>query len=119
MVGDRTDAREIVIGRRNNNLQFIADTHRSCDALQYPLMFWKGQDGYYINIKQRDHVSGNSFRTYSAFSVQQFYELNYYSFNKTIQLLNGISFKFILYYYRSRNKQERELEELLCVSTDD
>ncbi|VVC42897.1 Helitron helicase-like domain, partial [Cinara cedri] len=58
MVGDRTGAREIVIRRRNNNLQFIADTHRSYDALQYPLIFWKGQDGYCINIKQRDPVSG-------------------------------------------------------------
>ncbi|GBP12603.1 hypothetical protein EVAR_10263_1 [Eumeta japonica] len=57
MVGDRTSLREIVIHRRNNNLQFIADTHRSYDVLQYPLMFWKGQDGYCINIKQRDPVS--------------------------------------------------------------
>ncbi|GBP75651.1 hypothetical protein EVAR_28863_1 [Eumeta japonica] len=32
MVGDCTAAREIVIRRRNNNLQFIADTHRSYDA---------------------------------------------------------------------------------------
>lgn len=39
MVGDRTATREIVIHRRNNNLQFIADIHRSYDALQYPLMF--------------------------------------------------------------------------------
>ncbi|GFS66194.1 helitron_like_N domain-containing protein [Nephila pilipes] len=60
MVGDRTGAREIVIRRRNNNLQFIADTHRSYDALQYPLIFLKGQDGYSINIKQRDPVSGTS-----------------------------------------------------------
>ncbi|XP_072400392.1 uncharacterized protein [Diabrotica undecimpunctata] len=58
MVGDRTGTREIVIRRRNNNLQFIADTHRSYDALQYPLIFWKRQDGYCINIKQRDPVSG-------------------------------------------------------------
>ncbi|GFV27126.1 helitron_like_N domain-containing protein [Trichonephila clavipes] len=58
MVGDCTAAREIVIRRRNNILQFIADTHRSYDALQYPLVFWKGQDGYCINIKQRDPVSG-------------------------------------------------------------
>ncbi|XP_068992255.1 uncharacterized protein [Neodiprion pinetum] len=58
MVGDRTAKREIVIRRRNNNLQFIADTHRSYDALQYPLMFWKGQDGYCINIKQRNPATG-------------------------------------------------------------
>lgn len=44
MVGDRTATREIVIRRRNNNLEFMADTQRSYDALQYPLMFWKGQD---------------------------------------------------------------------------
>ncbi|GFS40826.1 helitron_like_N domain-containing protein [Nephila pilipes] len=59
MVGDRTGAREIVILRRNNNnLQFIADTQRSYDTLQHPLIFWKGQDGYSINIKQQDPVSG-------------------------------------------------------------
>lgn len=61
MVGDRTTARQIVIRRRNNNLQFIAETHRSYDALQYPLIFWKGQDGYCVNIKQRDPATGTSF----------------------------------------------------------
>lgn len=61
MAGDRTVTREIVIRKRNNNLRFIADTHRSYDALQCPLMFWKGQDGYCVNIKQRDPVTGTSF----------------------------------------------------------
>lgn len=61
ILGDRTSTREIVIRKRNNNLQFIADTHRSYDALQYPLIFWKGQDGYSINIKQRDPATGNLF----------------------------------------------------------
>ncbi|GIY85706.1 ATP-dependent DNA helicase [Caerostris extrusa] len=58
MVGDRTAWRQIVIRRRDNNLQFIADTHRSYGAFQYPLIFWKGKDGYFINIKQRDPVTG-------------------------------------------------------------
>jgi len=61
MVGDRTAIQEIMIRRRNNNIEFIADTHRSYDALQYPLMFWKEQDGYCINIKQQDPVTGTSF----------------------------------------------------------
>lgn len=39
MVGDRTATRQIVIRRKNNDLQFMSDTHRSYDALQYPLMF--------------------------------------------------------------------------------
>lgn len=51
MVGDRSATRQIVIRRRNNSLQIIADTHRFYDALQYPLMFLKCQDGFCINIK--------------------------------------------------------------------
>ncbi|XP_044577085.1 uncharacterized protein LOC123260163 [Cotesia glomerata] len=58
IVGDRTAMRQIMTRRRNNDLQFISDTHRSYDALQYPLIFWKGQDGYCVNIKQRDPVTG-------------------------------------------------------------
>ncbi|XP_046868824.1 uncharacterized protein LOC124461341 [Drosophila willistoni] len=57
MVGDHTATRQIVIRRRNNSLQSIPDTHRLYDALQYPLIFWKGQDGYCINLKQRDPVT--------------------------------------------------------------
>ncbi|XP_055605588.1 uncharacterized protein LOC129753765 [Uranotaenia lowii] len=71
MVGDRTAPREIVIRRRNNTLDFIADTHRLYDALQYPLMFWKGQDGYGINIKQRDPLTGNE--TNKNVSSKDFY----------------------------------------------
>lgn len=33
MVGDRKATREIAIRRRNNNLEFIADTHRSYNAI--------------------------------------------------------------------------------------
>ncbi|XP_046869137.1 uncharacterized protein LOC124461689 isoform X3 [Drosophila willistoni] len=61
MVGDHTATRQIVIRRRNNSLQSIPDTHRLYDALQYPLIFWKGQDGYCINLKQRDPVTGQAF----------------------------------------------------------
>ncbi|XP_032312010.1 uncharacterized protein LOC116656463 [Drosophila ananassae] len=58
MFGDRTATRQIVIRRINNDLQFISDTHRLYDAPPYPLIFWKGQDGYCVNIKQRDPVTG-------------------------------------------------------------
>ena len=47
-----------MIRRKNNNLQFIAHTQRLYDALQFPLMIWKAQDGYCINIKQRDPATG-------------------------------------------------------------
>ncbi|GIY66653.1 ATP-dependent DNA helicase [Caerostris extrusa] len=52
MVGDRSASRQIVIRRRDNNLQFIADTHRaetnknvsSKDYYAYRLMIRCGQD---------------------------------------------------------------------------
>ncbi|KAF8789768.1 hypothetical protein HNY73_007681 [Argiope bruennichi] len=31
-------------------LSRIADTHRSYDALEYPIIFWKGQEGYPFDI---------------------------------------------------------------------
>lgn len=58
MVGDPVESRAIKITRRDSNVHTIRDIHRSYDALQYPLIFWEGQDGYHINIKQRDPVTG-------------------------------------------------------------
>jgi hypothetical protein len=58
MVGDQFERRDIRIMRRNNTLQVIQDTHRSYDSMQYPLIFWEGEDGYHINIKQRNPSTG-------------------------------------------------------------
>ena len=54
LVGDQTATQEIVIQRRNNNMEVITNTHCSYDTLQYVLIFWKKQDRYCINIKRRD-----------------------------------------------------------------
>ncbi|GIY01859.1 helitron_like_N domain-containing protein [Caerostris darwini] len=59
MVGDPVDNRAIKITRRDNTVHVISDLHSSYDALQYPLIFWQGQDGYHINIKQVHPVTGN------------------------------------------------------------
>lgn len=58
MVGEVFERRDVRIMRRNNTLQTIQDTHRSYDALQYPLIFWEGEDGFHINIKQRNPSTG-------------------------------------------------------------
>ena len=59
VVGEQVVSRDIVLTRRNNGqLQRISETHRSYDALQYPLMFWKGDDGYHFNIKMLNPVTG-------------------------------------------------------------
>jgi len=59
MVGNEFDRRDIVLQKRNSLLQRVAETHRSYDALQYPIMFWQGDDGYYFGIPQINPDTGN------------------------------------------------------------
>ncbi|XP_050323146.1 uncharacterized protein LOC126754957 [Bactrocera neohumeralis] len=54
IVGDEFQSRDIVLRRRNNQLQRLCETHRSYDALQYPILFCRGEDGYSINLKMVD-----------------------------------------------------------------
>ncbi|XP_023315516.1 uncharacterized protein LOC111693854 [Trichogramma pretiosum] len=51
IVGEQFHPRDIVLHRRNGNVIRIPETHRSYDALQYPIIFWQGEDGYHFNIK--------------------------------------------------------------------
>lgn len=55
MVGsEQCDHRDIVLYRRDENLQRIAETHKSYDALQYPIIFWQGEEGYHFHVMQID-----------------------------------------------------------------
>ena len=54
IVGQEFEKRDIVLHSRNNRVVRISETHRAYDALQYPLMFCRGEDGYQIDIPQRD-----------------------------------------------------------------
>lgn len=58
IVGEQFQQRDVRIMRRNDTVECIQDTHRSYDALQYPLIFWEGEDGYHINISQRNPSTG-------------------------------------------------------------
>lgn len=60
IAGDQSAPRDIVLHRRNTDVKRISETHRSYDALQYPLIFWEGEDGYHFNMKLRNPVGGNS-----------------------------------------------------------
>ena len=50
-------------------MQIIQDKHRSYDALQYPLIFWEGEDGYHLNIKQRNPTTSTAYRFEAVISV--------------------------------------------------
>ena len=52
IVGQVFEKWDIVVHSRD--AKWISEVHRSYDALQYPLIFCCGENGYYINILQRD-----------------------------------------------------------------
>lgn len=59
IVGENLETRDIVLTRRDTGqLQRISETHRSYDALQYPLMFFQGEDGYHFNVKMKNPLNG-------------------------------------------------------------
>ena len=54
MVGDQFLPRDVLLRKQNAQLVRIAETHRCYDALQYPIIFWDGADGYHFNNKLQD-----------------------------------------------------------------
>ena len=59
MVGNDFGTRDIVLQKRNNTLQRVAETHSSYDALQYRLIFWQGEDDYHFQIPQTRPSTAN------------------------------------------------------------
>lgn len=59
IVGEDKESRDIVLKRRDGGqLKRVYETHRSYDALQYPLMFCHGEDGYQFNINMVNPTTG-------------------------------------------------------------
>ncbi|XP_067939447.1 uncharacterized protein [Watersipora subatra] len=59
IVGQDFDKRDILLHKRQSGLTRVSETHISYDALQYPIIYWQGQDGYHLTIKQVDPNTGN------------------------------------------------------------
>ncbi|GFU85922.1 helitron_like_N domain-containing protein [Trichonephila clavipes] len=47
---ERTASRDIVFQAHDGRLTKVPDTHRFYDALEYWIIFWKGQEGYSFDI---------------------------------------------------------------------
>uniref|UniRef100_UPI00358E883F uncharacterized protein n=1 Tax=Myxine glutinosa TaxID=7769 RepID=UPI00358E883F len=58
VVDEELGSRDIVLKQRSGSLDYIRETHRAYDALQYPLIFWKGQDGYNFSLKKINPATG-------------------------------------------------------------
>ncbi|KAL0860151.1 hypothetical protein ABMA27_010458 [Loxostege sticticalis] len=75
IVDNENTSRDIIVQRRRKGLQCIAETNRSYDALQYPLIFLHEQDGYHFNIKQihpetsRETNKNDTFKEFYAYRL--------------------------------------------------
>lgn len=61
--------------RRDNSLRRISEVHPSYDALQYPLILWRGQDTYHIDMRQIDPDTGE--QTRKRLSVDEYYSYQF------------------------------------------
>ncbi|XP_067129653.1 uncharacterized protein [Centruroides vittatus] len=78
IVGEEFNSRDIVLHRRDGNVQRVSETHRSYDALQYPILFWQGEDGYHFNIKMRNPQTDRE-------TNKKVSAMNYYSYRLMIR----------------------------------
>jgi hypothetical protein len=78
VVGENLENRDIVLHRRNNQLQRVFKTHPSYDALQYPILFWQGEDGYHFSINMINPVTGSE-------TNKNVSSMNYYSYTKMVR----------------------------------
>ncbi|XP_061377227.1 uncharacterized protein LOC133318861 [Danaus plexippus] len=78
IVGDPTKSRDIVVQRRSNIMHRVNETHRLYDALQYPIIYWQGQDGYDITLKMVDPIT-------SVSTNKNLSAMNYYAYRMMIR----------------------------------
>ena len=78
MVGEEFNRLDIILSLRSGGLKRIAETHRSYDALQYPLLFWAGEDGYHFEIRTMDPKTGQETR-------KKVSSMNYYAYRLMIR----------------------------------
>lgn len=73
IVGDQFNNRDIVLHRRNSQVERVSVLHRCYDALQYPLLFCRGEDGYHLEINMIDPTNGNLINYFLFEFIQLFF----------------------------------------------
>ncbi|XP_055308584.1 uncharacterized protein LOC129572604, partial [Sitodiplosis mosellana] len=59
MVGTEFESRDIIIQKRDASLKRVTETHRSYDALQYPILFPKGEDDFIYRLMIRENAENH------------------------------------------------------------
>jgi len=71
-IGEHEQGRDIIIQDRTDSLQRITKLHPCYMALQYPLLFPYGEDGYTINLKYNINNLSNKYKR-KKISMREFY----------------------------------------------
>jgi len=71
-IGEYEQGRDIIIQDKTNTLQRITKLHPCYMALQYPLLFPYGEDGYRIDLKYNINNTRNT-STRKRISMREFY----------------------------------------------
>ncbi len=58
LTGEQHANRDIILHLKDNTLKSIAETNIAYDALQYPIIFWQGEDGYHLEIPKINPQNG-------------------------------------------------------------
>ncbi|GBO46992.1 hypothetical protein AVEN_154628-1 [Araneus ventricosus] len=110
IAGNDFEKRDIVLTKRSNELKNICETHISYDALQYPLMFPRGEDGYTININQVEPGTSNQIN--KMVSAMSFYAYRLMVRSTENHLLN---YRQLLHQYLVDMYAKIEAERLLFI----
>ncbi|XP_022019218.1 uncharacterized protein LOC110919252 [Helianthus annuus] len=68
----KIESRDIIVEKRSGDLKRISELHPSYLALQYPILFPYGDDGYRINIPHRD-FGPNTKKTRPTCTMREFF----------------------------------------------
>ncbi|XP_074265893.1 uncharacterized protein LOC141588345 [Silene latifolia] len=82
-------ARDIVIQERVRGLQRISELHPKFTAMQYPLMFPYGEDGYRLGIEHSDAAT-TSKKKRKTVTMREYYSYRFQERWKNGKLINGI-----------------------------
>ncbi|CAB3257174.1 unnamed protein product [Arctia plantaginis] len=85
IAGQQFDKREIVLNRRDDNLQKKTELHSSYNSLHYPLLLCRGEDGFAINVSQVDPISSAPLRKTVSCINYYCYRIPYYNFNHLLR----------------------------------
>ncbi|GBN69907.1 hypothetical protein AVEN_50323-1 [Araneus ventricosus] len=110
IAGNDFEKRDIVWTKRSNELKNICKTHISYHALQYLLMFPRGEDGYEINFNQVEPGISNQFNKMVS-------AMSFYSYHLIVRSTENrfLNYRQLLRQYLVDMYAKIEAERLLFI----